>query len=118
MKWVSHQGFAGTWWKNGICRDGNTITSVSDGILFPILSAHAAFIRKDDKRWFISLPDENIDKDLINTAKQTFQEMAHFKVENMGRTRGCYMILYTLAHTVARFGPRRNESIKQNEPQA
>lgn len=103
-KWSSHAGFRGTGLKNGIDRDSNNnIVRVYDGLIFPIIAAHALFIKKEKNKWTLSIDrnqEENIDRILIDQAKRLFQEIAQSKAEKMGKDQTCYSHLYSLLEVV------------------
>jgi AIPR protein len=75
--WKSHQGFKGTGLRS-IEREGSQIIDVPDGIVFPIIAAHAAFVVKPhrNKKWQMVKPISFVDAELIDAAKQTYMEIA------------------------------------------
>jgi hypothetical protein len=73
------------------------IVEVPDGILFPILAAHACFIKKDSKgKWVMTVP-EKADKDLIEAAKAVYQSMANSDPNKMGKSKDCYSLLAVMS---------------------
>jgi hypothetical protein len=110
QKWRSHQGFQGTGLR-AIQRDGREIVEVPDGIIFPIIASLSAFARKDaDGRWGISQPEELRDEELIQAAKEVYQEVARSKPFNMGRLRACYSPLYRITSIYKRLDDRRGSA--------
>jgi hypothetical protein len=92
LKWKEHQGFQGTRLRS-IDRNGREIVEVPDGIIFPILSALAQFTTKQNGSWMIKKPSVLDDKELIETAKRAYMEIANSKPEIMGKSRPCYSAL-------------------------
>ena len=72
QKWKQHPGFEGTGIRNAVERgeDGRTIIDVQDGMVFPILAAHSAFVMKTQAGWEIRPPASFDDKDLIAAANR------------------------------------------------
>jgi len=101
-KWKAHQGFRGTRIRS-IERDEGEITDVPDGIIFPIIAAHAAFIRRNNRgRWVFSPPDRFDDKEMIEAAAQLYMDVAGHNPQTMGKSKACYSTLYRLASIYAR----------------
>ena len=102
-KWTKHPGFKGSGLKNGLERDdkGNIIR-VYDGLIFPIIAAHALFVEKGkNNRWHLNVEQaERIDDTLIDHAKRIFIEVAKSKAEVMGKTQSCYTQLYGLVEVM------------------
>jgi hypothetical protein len=90
--WKSHQGFSGTrlW---SITREGRTIVDVPDGIIFPIISSLSVFATKVKNHWRLDIPADLIDRELINTAKTVYQEIAGSNPQSMGKNKACYTSL-------------------------
>ena len=56
QKWKAHQGFIGTRIRS-ITRDNGEIVEVPDGVIFPILAAHSAFVKQGKKSdWKLNMP--------------------------------------------------------------
>jgi hypothetical protein len=101
-KWKSHQGFKGTGIRGkegkGIKRDdAGNILEVADGIIFPILAAHSAFVQKTKDGWRIIPPAAFRDEELVNTAVSVFKEIANSDPPQMGKSKACYSALYQIA---------------------
>jgi len=102
-KWKSHQGFIGTQIKS-IAREDGKVVEVPDGIIFPIIAAHSAFVRKDGKRsWRLNRPDELTDVELIETAAQAYMEIASHNPQTMGKSKACYSTLLRITGIYAKF---------------
>jgi len=92
-KWQKHQGFSGSRLHAIERNKAGEIVEVPDGILFPILAAHACFIKKDSTgKWGMKVP-EKADKDLIDAAKAVYQSMANSDPNKMGKSKDCYSLL-------------------------
>lgn len=92
-KWKCHQGFQGTGLR-AIERDGKEIIDVPDGIIFPIVASLAQLVVHEKGRWHIKqIKDpsgKGIDKQIIDTAKEVYMEIAKSKPEIMGKSKPCY----------------------------
>jgi hypothetical protein len=107
QKWKQHPGFEGTGIRNAVDRgeDGRTIIDVQDGMVFPILAAHSAFVMKTSAGWEIRPPAAFDDKDLIAAAIQAYLRIANHNPWNMGKDPGCYAMCHgvtTLYRKLAR----------------
>lgn len=100
-KWKGHQGFIGTQIKS-IEREGGKIIDVPDGIIFPILAAHSAFVHKTLAGWSISQPQQLSDSELIAVAKQAYMEVAGHNPQSMGKSRACYSQLMQITSIYAK----------------
>lgn len=97
-KWKSHQGFRGTGLRS-IERDGTTIVDVPDGMIFPVLAALSAFVRKaDDGRWTYAPPERFHDADIIKAAKAQYMNTAGSNPWNMGKSRAVYSSLFQITN--------------------
>jgi AIPR protein len=103
QKWKEHQGFRGTGIRSIERQDGD-IVEVPDGIIFPIVAAHSAFIRKVSagKGWQIVYPSRFQDSDLIAAAKQAYMEIAKSNPQTMGKSKACYSTLTQITEIYAR----------------
>jgi AIPR protein len=101
--WKSHQGFRGTGLRS-IEREGSHIIDVPDGIVFPILAAHAAFVQKAARgnKWKLVKPTSFSDAELIDAAKQTYMEIADSNPQTMGKKQACYSNLFRITSIYAR----------------
>jgi hypothetical protein len=96
-KWQKHQGFSGSRLHAIERNKSGEIVEVPDGILFPIIAAHACFIKKDSKgKWVMTVP-EKADKDLIEAAKAVYQSMANSDPNKMGKSKDCYSLLAVMS---------------------
>lgn len=96
-KWKSHQGFKGTGLRS-IERDGSTILDVPDGLIFPILAALSAFVRKVDGSWTYAPPEKFFDADIIKAAKAQYINTASSNPWNMGKSRAVYSSLFQITN--------------------
>lgn len=95
-KWKRHQGFKGTG-LHSLERDKNRdIIYVPDGIIFPIIAALSAFMKKSHQGWIYSPPKSFVDEDIINAAKSQYKETANSNPGTMGKTHSVYSSLYQL----------------------
>lgn len=102
IKWKSHQEFAGTGLRS-IERDGRTIKEVPDGLIFPIIAAHAEFVTKVRGKWRIQIPKELDDKELVKTAKSAYIDIAKSNPMVMGKTKACYTAIQQIAAIYKKF---------------
>jgi len=101
--WKSHQGFRGTGIRS-ITRDSGEIVEVPDGIIFPILASHSAFVKQpaNGKAWTISKPTALTDGELIGIAKQAYMEIAGHNPQTMGKSKACYTTLAQITSIYAK----------------
>jgi hypothetical protein len=105
-KWKSHQGFKGSRLRS-IEREDGKIIDVPDGVIFPILAAHSAFIKTDKKgKWYLDKPEALADAELIEAAKQTYMEIADHDPWKMGKSKACFSSLLRITSIYARLSPR------------
>lgn len=102
QRWKAHPGFKGTRIRS-IEREDGKIIDVPDGVIFPILAAHSAFVKQsDDKAWSIQVPIAFSDSELIEAAKQAYIEIADHNPWNMGKSRACYSTLVRITGIYAK----------------
>ncbi len=94
-RWKSHQGFRGTRIRI-IERENGSIVEVPDGILFPILASLSVFVSKKGNGWTIAKPKELDDRELIETAKTAYMEIAGSNPQTMGKKAACYSALLNI----------------------
>ena len=103
-KWKAHQGFKGTRIR-AIERENGEIVEVPDGVIFPILAAHAAFVKVGaDGHFKLEPPKVFNDGELISAAKQAYMEIAGHNPQTMGKSKACYSTLYRITDLYARLG--------------
>lgn len=102
-KWKSHQGFKGTRIRS-ITRDNGEIIEVPDGVVFPILAAHAAFAKLSPKGWDLKPPKVFTDSDIIGPTKQAYMEIAGSNPQTMGKSKACYSNLAQITSIYAKLG--------------
>lgn len=101
-EWKSHQGFKGTRIRS-IERSDGKIADVPDGVIFPILAAHSAFVTKARSGdWVLNIPKAFTDREMIEAAKQAYMEIADHNPMAMGKSRACYSTLYRITSIFAR----------------
>lgn len=101
-KWKCHQGFHGTRIRS-IEREKREIVEVPDGVIFPILAAHSAFVFKDGtSTWVLRKPKDLSDGELIETAAQAYKEIADHNPQTMGKSKACYSTLLRITTIYAR----------------
>ena len=99
-KWQKHPGFKGTGLRAIERNKSGEIVEVPDGIIFPIIAAHAAFISKKSGKWTLEVP-EKADKLLIDTAKSDYIDVASSNPQTMGKSKACYSRLRSFADLIA-----------------
>jgi hypothetical protein len=104
--WKTHQGFRGTRIRS-IERENGEIIEVPDGVIFPILAAHSAFVRQArQKSWVLAKPGIFQDSVLIDTAKQVYMEIADHNPQTMGKSKACYSSLMNITKIYAQVADR------------
>ena len=108
-KWKSHQGFRGTRIRS-IERDDGVIVEVPDGVIFPIIASHSAFVQAvaddgddvDGVSWELEKPSNLSDGELIDAAKQAYMEIAGHNPQTMGKSKACYSALHRITSIYAK----------------
>lgn len=102
VDWKAHQGFRGTRIRS-IEREDGAIIEVPDGVIFPILAAHSAFVRQEKgKSWSVKKPSKLTDGELIAAAKQAYMDIAGHNPQSMGKSKACYTSLLTITNIYAK----------------
>jgi len=79
------------------------IVEVPDGVIFPILAAHSAFVVKPKKgKWMMRKPEALSDAELIEVAKQAYMDIAGSNPQTMGKSKACYSTLHQITSIFAR----------------
>ncbi|SCB20563.1 AIPR family protein [Rhizobium lusitanum] len=105
-KWKSHQKFKGTRLRS-IEREKGAVVSVPDGIIFPIIAAHSAFVSQDNNgRWAPRIPIAFNDEELIEAAAQAYTEIAGSSPQLMGKSKACYTTLHRITSIYARLSTK------------
>ena len=99
--WKRHQSFIGTQIRS-VERENGRVVDVPDGIIFPILAAHAAFVYRSAAGWRLNKPELLSDEELINVAKQTYMDIAGHNPHSMGKSKACYSSLMQITSIYAR----------------
>ncbi|EJL57988.1 AIPR protein [Rhizobium sp. CF122] len=109
-KWKSHPRFKGTRLRS-IERDkAGNVVSVPDGIVFPILAAHSAFVTPDAKgKWAARIPIAFNDEEIIEAAAQAYTEIANSSPQLMGKSKACYTTLHRITSIYARLATKTND---------
>lgn len=102
QKWKSHQGFYGTRLRSIQRENGGEIIDVPDGIIFPIIAALSAFLKKTKKGWIYAPPPVFEEKELIETAAQAYMEIADSNPWVMGKSKACYSTLSRVSSIYAK----------------
>lgn len=101
LKWKSHQGFIGTGIRS-IERENRAVKEVPDGLVFPIIAAHSAFLKETKGKWNLKVPAIMTDEELIRAADQAYKEIAGHNPQSMGKSKACYSHLYQVTNLIAR----------------
>ena len=99
--WKQHQSFIGTQIRS-VERQNGKVTDVPDGIIFPILAAHSAFIYQSAAGWQLNKPEQLSDEELITAAKQTYMDIAGHNPQSMGKSKACYSSLMQITSIYAK----------------
>lgn len=100
-KWKTHQGFVGTGIRS-IEREGSKVVEVPDGIVFPIIAAHAVFVYRAEAGWLLGMPNQLSDDEIISVAKQSYMEIAGHNPQTMGKSKACYTSLMQITSIYAK----------------
>jgi hypothetical protein len=83
-------------------RDTNKVVWVAPGILFPIMSALSAFVRRKNGKWVLEKPSLFKEEELIRRAVQQFRsDQINREVALMGRSEAAYDALSIYTETIA-----------------
>lgn len=99
--WKKHQSFIGAQIRS-VERNNGKVTDVPDGIIFPILAAHAAFVYQSAAGWQVSKPSQLSDEELNNVAKQSYMDIAGHNPQSMGKSKACYSSLMQISSNYAK----------------
>lgn len=109
LHWRHHEGWEGKRLfesTKAIKRDGNDSVTVTDGIVFPILSAMSLFVGKNaDGRWVITKPSIFDDSEMLEAAVDQFRSNQSNPMY-MGRNAGVYESLMLIPKMVHRLVTR------------
>ncbi len=106
-KWHAHQEFKGTGIQSVDRFADYSIKRVPDGIIFPILAAHSAFMKKEGGHWKMEIPQTITDAEMIKSAKTAYMEIAKSNPNVMGKSKACYTQLLDLAKLHRKFADMR-----------
>lgn len=99
--WKVHQGFIGTQIRS-VERSNGKVTDVPDGIIFPIIAAHSAFVKNTQAGWLVDKPEQLSDDELITVTKQAYMDIAGHNPQTMGKSKACYASLMQITSIYAR----------------
>lgn len=101
-KWKAHQEFKGTRIRS-IEREDGRIMEVPDGVIFPIIAAHSAFVRNDELLgWSVDKPQVFTDREMVEAAKQAYFNIADHNPQTMGKSKACYSTLQQITAIYAK----------------
>jgi hypothetical protein len=106
-RWHAHQEFGGTRLRSLERYTDDTIKRVPDGLIFPILAAHSAFMKKVGGHWKMEVPTTISDAEMIKSAKTAYMEIAGSNPNVMGKNKACYTQLLDLAKLHRKFAEMR-----------
>lgn len=106
-EWHAHQEFKGTGIHSLDRYADGSIKRVPDGIIFPILAAHSAFMKKEGGHWKMEIPGTISDAEMIKSAKTAYMEIAKSNPNVMGKSKACYTQLLDLAKLHRKFADMR-----------
>lgn len=104
-KWKRHQSFKG---QNRIMKavrkdEKGNVVEVPDGVVFPILAALSAFVKKTSGGWRLIVPETYNEEELIDSAYTVYREIADHNPQKMGKSKACYSQLHQLTSLYERF---------------
>lgn len=103
LKWKAHQGFQGSRIRSIVREDGKII-EVPDGVVFPIVAAHAPFLSEKNGRWKLAVPAQVYsDDDMIEAVKQAYFDIANHNPQTMGKSKACYSTLSRMTGIYTKF---------------
>jgi len=102
-KWKTHQVFNGSG-LHSVKRDKGKTVEVPDGLVFPIVAAQSAFVKRVDDKWSFVSPPTLRDEKLYEVAKSTYIDVAKSNPQNMGKSKGCYTSLSQIAQVYSELG--------------
>ena len=107
-RWHAHPDFRGTGLRSLERYADGSIKRVPDGLIFPILASHSAFMKKEGGRWKMEMPSTISDAEMIKSAKTAYMEIADSNPNVMGKSKACYTQLLDLAKLHRKFADMRS----------
>jgi AIPR protein len=115
QKWNTHEGWSKLGLRNGVTVANGQVTSVNDGILFPIISALSNFIKKTPQGWSMQYPEAFDEQDLINSVRYLFVTASASNPSTMGKTKSNYVTLSNTTAVYVKAAKRTRERRQQEE---
>ena len=109
-RWKTHKSWNDKWLlerlKQAVRGDDGIIKEISDGIVFPILSALSRFVRPNKAgHWRLAYPKVFDDDDMLMAARRQLS-LCHGRPMLMGRSGQAYDALITLAEMAVRYSEK------------
>jgi hypothetical protein len=110
VRWKTHKDWNDKWLlerlRQAVRGDDGIIKEISDGIVFPILSAMSRFVRKNKGgHWRIAYPKVFADDDMLIAARRQLS-ICGGRPMLMGRSGGAYEGLMTLTEMAVRYSEK------------
>jgi hypothetical protein len=108
-RWKSHKNWNDKWllerMKQAVRGDDGIIKEISDGIVFPILSALSRFIKQKSGHWRVVYPKVFADEDMLIAARRQLSQCGG-RPMLMGRSGAAYEALMTLTEMAVRYSEK------------
>jgi hypothetical protein len=109
VRWKTHKAWNDKWLlerlKQAVRSDDGVIKEISDGIVFPILSALSRFVKHKGGRWRILYPKVFADEDMLIAARRQLSSCGG-RPMLMGRSGQAYEALMTLTEMAVRYSEK------------
>jgi len=110
LRWKTHKSWNDKWLlerlKQAVRGDDGIIKEISDGIVFPILSALSRFVKQNKAgHWRLAYPKVFDDDDMLMAARRQLS-LCHGRPMLMGRSGQAYDALITLAEMAVRYSEK------------
>ena len=102
-EWRSHQVFAGSGLRALVRDESGAIVEVPDGIVFPILASLSEFVIERNGAWEVDIPKQLNDRELMQTAKNAYMEIANSNPNVMGKNKACYTTIQQITSIYRKF---------------
>lgn len=104
-KWKRHPGFDGTGLHIGKGK-ARGADGIANGLVFPILAAHAPFFHKSDDKWELNIPKRFDAKEfIVKYVKPTYMQVARSNPNVMGKDLACYSALENITELMVDMAP-------------
>jgi hypothetical protein len=108
-RWKSHKNWNDKWLlerlKQAVRGDDGIIKEISDGIVFPILSALSRFVKQRGGHWRVVYPRVFADEDMLIAARRQLSQCGG-RPMLMGRSGAAYEALMTLTEMAVRYSEK------------